>query len=187
MLIHQLSLLFQTASNIHLLEISRFGRFTDEDLTLGELAERIPLNIRHIRPEVTSLEEMKIFIFGSEKDRSKSKIGLFRRNESEGSRGKKTERDLKLRIIIGLWNRMLLLFVFVFTNDLRSKMIDRSDGENADGDHDDQFQMYLLNEKSNGDRHPNDSCDQSLHNTGQSSADQEVTIKVPSRARGTCR
>ena len=62
MLIHQLSLVFQTASNIHSLEISRCRRFADYQSTLRELAERIPTNIRHIHIDVTSLEEMKMIV-----------------------------------------------------------------------------------------------------------------------------
>ena len=61
-LLHQLSLVFQNASNVHSLDISRYGRYANYDLTLRGLAERIPLNIRHIQVEVTFMEEMKVIV-----------------------------------------------------------------------------------------------------------------------------
>ena len=60
--LHQLTLLLQNASNVHSLDISRSHEFGSPDLTLTELAGRIPRNVRHIEVELATPEEMNVMV-----------------------------------------------------------------------------------------------------------------------------
>lgn len=61
-LLRQLTLLFQNASNVHSMDIRRTYGFFSGDLTLGELAGQIPLNVRHIQVELATAEEMNVMV-----------------------------------------------------------------------------------------------------------------------------